>query len=259
MSGVCIVGMHRSGTSVITGLLNAHGLNLGPEHQLLGSSPTNPTGHFEHTGILQINEALLDKFGGSWNCPPKLAPMWETGAELQGLAAEAAAHIRNLADRGPWGWKEPRTTMLLPFWQRLIPDLRYVICIRNPLEVAHSLVKRDGMTMNAGFELWRSYTRAALAHTNGRFRILTFYQDYFDNPLRELNRLANFCRLGKIDDLSRCAKVLTPTLRHHRHGAGELLFDPQVPLDCRLLYLRLRALQHLSRLRTSPQYGLNAT
>jgi hypothetical protein len=189
--------MHRSGTSVITGLLNAHGLNLGPEHQLLGSSPTNPTGHFEHTGILQINEALLHKFGGSWNSPPKLAPMWETGAELHGLAAEAAAHIRNLADRGPWGWKEPRTTMLLPFWQRLVPDLRYVICIRNPLEVAQSLVKRDGMTMKAGLELWRSYTRAALGHTSGCFRILTFYQDYFDNPLRELNRLANLLPVGK--------------------------------------------------------------
>ncbi len=113
--------------------------------------------------------------------------------------------------------------------------------------------------MKAGLELWRSYTRAALGHTSGCFRILTFYQDYFDNPLRELNRLANFCRLGKIDDLSRCAKVLAPTLRHHRHGVGELLFDSQVPWDCRLLYLRLRALQRLSRLRTPPQCGLNAT
>lgn len=241
MSAICIIGMHRSGTSVIARLLNAYGLNLGPDDGLLGPGHGNETGHFEHKGFLELNEALLRHFGGSWECPPKMRRSWEGDPAVRELIARGRVLIDALADHAPWGWKEPRTTMFIPFWQKLVPGVRYVICIRNPLEVARSLAERDGMTIPMAAALWRRYTSAAIVQTHGRPRIMTFYHDYFRKPLRELNGLALFCGLEKVDDLSKCKEILLGELRHHDHTAAELAIHPLIPLDCKLLYLGLRA------------------
>jgi hypothetical protein len=70
---------------------------------------------------------------------------------------------------------------------------------------------------------------------------MTFYRDYFRKPLQELNRLSLFCGLEKVEDLSKCKEILLDGLRHHDHSAAELAIHPQIPLDCKLLYLGLRA------------------
>ena len=67
---VCIVGMHRSGTSMVTRLLNLCGLDLGAEQDLLGPDRGNPLGHFEHKGFKGLDESLLAHFGGSTDNPP---------------------------------------------------------------------------------------------------------------------------------------------------------------------------------------------
>jgi hypothetical protein len=241
-AAVCIIGMHRSGTSITARLLNVLGLNLGPSDSLMGPSPSNPTGHFEHLGFLEINEALLRRFGGSWDNPPRLPPGWQQDSVVQCIAQRAAklAEVMSV-NGGSWGWKEPRTTVLLPFWRTIIPALRYVICIRNPLEVANSLVQRDGMTIAAACALWRRYMQAALEHTAGQPRTLIFYKNFFRDPLCELNRLAEFCGLEKLGHPDRLAGILAKELRHQRRGARALLVHPFVPLDCKLLYLGLRA------------------
>jgi hypothetical protein len=241
-AAVCIIGMHRSGTSVTTRLLNVLGLSLGPSDRLMGAGRGNATGHFEHLGFLEINEALLHHFGGSWRDPPEFPPGWQNDPVVQRLTEMAGSLVAAMsADHGPWGWKEPRTTVLLPFWQRIIPRLRYVICIRNPLEVANSLAERDRMTIAAAVALWRRYTRAALAHTSGHARTVIFYEDYFSRPLRELNRLAEFCGLARIDSADGLLGVLAKDLRHQRRGAVTLLLHPAVSIECKLLYLGLRA------------------
>ncbi len=241
---VCIVGMHRSGTSITARLLNLLGLDLGPSDSLMGPSPSNPTGHFEHLRFLEINEALLRRFGGSWDNPPALPPGWQQDSVVQGLALQAADLAEAMSVNGrSWGWKEPRTTVLLPFWRTIIPRLRYVICIRNPLEVANSLVQRDGMTVAAACGLWRRYMQAALEQTTGQPRTLIFYRDFFRDPLRELNRLAEFCGLEKLERPETLAGILAQELCHQRRGAAALLVHPSVPLDCKLLYLGLRARQ----------------
>jgi len=253
---VCIIGMHRSGTSITARLLNVLGLNLGPSDSLMGPSPSNPTGHFEHLGFLEINEALLRRFGGSWDNPPPLPPGWQQDSVVQCLAQQAAklAEIMSVDGRS-WGWKEPRTTVLLPFWRTIIPRLRYVICIRNPLEVANSLVQRDGMTIAAACALWRRYMQAALAHTAGQPRTLIFYKNYFRDPLCELNRLAEFCGLEKLEHPDRLTGILAKEHRHQRRGVCALLMHPFVPLECKLLYLRLRARQRrLAGMGLLPRY-----
>jgi hypothetical protein len=121
-----------------------------------------------------------------------------------------------------------------------LPDLRYVVCIRNPMEVAQSLAERNGLALPHAIDLWLRYTRAALAHTRGRPRIFTFYGDYFGNASREITRLARFCGLSS-DSPSTLPEVLTAKFRHHNCSAHELFVHPEIPWVVKFIYYRLRA------------------
>jgi hypothetical protein len=244
---VCIIGMHRSGTSMIANLLNHCGLSLGPEERLLAPTTNNPMGHFEHAGFLEINEALLKYLGGSWDNPPDFKSGWERDLALGKFIDKANLLLTTLSNRFHWGWKEPRTTILLPFWQHLVSNLRFVICVRKPLEVARSLARRDGMSITAGAQLWNQYMRAAIRDTNSFPRIFTFYEDYFCKPLDEINRVSEFCGLLKPNDMSFVQNTISHELRHQATGSMELLNEIDIPLEPKLLYLSLRALSFEDR------------
>ena len=239
---ICIIGMHRSGTSMVANLLRVQGLSLGLVEELLGANDSNQFGHFEHTGFFEINEALLKQLGGSWDNPPQLQPGWEQDPALDKMIGEARSLIEDFAACPTWGWKDPRTTILLPFWQKIIPNLRYVICIRNPLEVAFSLAQRDGVSIPAAARLWSQYTCQGIQQTDGLPRILTFYEDYFLRPVDEVNRVSEFCGLRNVGDLSRIHENISGELRHQIGGTVELLNERNISLEDKVLYFLLRTL-----------------
>ena len=109
---VCIVGMHRSGTSLVAQLLHALGLNLGPEEHLMRPRPT-PTGHWENEPITELNDDILTRLGGTWSRPPELAAGWERTPELDDLRHQARELIRSRVRWAPsrWGFKDPRTSL----------------------------------------------------------------------------------------------------------------------------------------------------
>jgi Sulfotransferase family len=239
---VCIVGMHRSGTSMVTRLLNLCGLDLGAEQDLLGPDKGNPLGHFENIGFKSLDESLLAHFGGSTDNPPDLEPNWQDDSSLHVAFEEARVLLATFKGKTVWGWKEPRTTLLIPFWRRLLPDARFVICVRNPLEVARSIAERDGMPLEKGFHLWNCYTRAAVRDTEGCPRIFTFYEDHFTNGLSEIERVAKFCGLGLPREPSTLQRVVYRELRHHSCSTADLLNSDCVPNEYKFLYIGLRFL-----------------
>ena len=239
---ICIIGMHRSGTSLIAKLLYQCGLYLGSEDQLLGANSGNADGHFEHKGFLKINDALLHHFGASWEFPPQHRGNSQESPALERLRAEAKALIAELSIRSPWGWKEPRTTVLLPFWKSLVPRLRFVICVRSPLEVAKSLAKRNKIPVEQGMILWHAYMRAALEDSAGSPRMITHYEDFFIDPAVETDRLVRFCELQRPANGSLSESGLRRELRHQRAELGEILSLKSIPAEHKLLYLGLRGL-----------------
>src|SRR5512132_1949060 len=94
---VCIVGMHRSGTSLIAQILKQSGLYLGSEDNLLGSNVGNPDGHFEHLGFIELNDAILKHLGGSWEFPPEFQPSWENAASLEPLRSRARGLLQTFS------------------------------------------------------------------------------------------------------------------------------------------------------------------
>jgi hypothetical protein len=239
---ICIIGMHRSGTSLVARLLQHAGLCLGPEERLLGPDSANPEGHYEHTGFLEINNALLQHLGGSWDAPPRTEPGWELDASLAELRARAESLVGSFAGGRPWGWKEPRTTILLPFWRTIINHPRFVICVRSPLDVAKSLASRNHITIEHGVDLWSRYMRAAIKETRGCARQLIFYDEFFDSDGVVTRRLLEFCGLKSIPDVFDLDGNIRSSLRHHRSETEELLDNASVPLHPKLLYLGLRTL-----------------
>ena len=240
---ICIIGMHRSGTSLVTRLLNLCGLDLGPSDQLMSGNETNPGGHFENLNFTyKINDSLLQHFEGAWDHPPNLREGWEYDSSIDQIVEEARELVRSFSKSKHWGWKDPRTTLLLPFWKSLVPNLRFVICVRSPLEVAKSLTKRDRIPISSGVHLWQQYMRAAIESTEGSARMFIFYEDLFNDATSEIIRLLDFCGLKKPRNLSKVLDTISPALRHHTNETVELLDEHKLLPEEKLLYIGLRAL-----------------
>lgn len=208
-TAVCVLGMSRAGTSLTARLLGLAGVYLGSEEELLGkelhqlaaegeevlvkATGSNPAGHWEHYRLMRLNERILRRLGGSWRDPPQLPPGWEVSEDLASERLEARVLLaESFADHALWAWKDPRNSLTLPFWRQLLPRMRHVICVRNPVDVAASLQRRDGIPPEWGVDLWLTYLAAALVNTAGRPRLIVRYESYFEDPTGTAARLARF-------------------------------------------------------------------
>jgi hypothetical protein len=71
---VLVLGMHRSGTSALTGILNILGADLGLN--MMKAAEDNERGFFENRSIYNINEKILESLGSSWDSPFPLPENW---------------------------------------------------------------------------------------------------------------------------------------------------------------------------------------
>lgn len=243
---VCVLGMHRSGTSVITKAANLLGVYLGPDEHLMGpAKENNPKGFWEHELLTDLNDEILSALGGNWHEPPVFAPGWESAPELADLRRRAAELLAGeFASAELWGWKDPRTCLTLPFWQQLLPSMQYVICIRNPVDVARSLERRDNFTFEKGVRLWLSHMQSALRHTGGKPRMFVFYGDFMDDWRAEVHRLAVF--LGRLSIVGQpelqqtMREFVNADLQHYRTSLAGVMGEPQLAFPAKALYLTLR-------------------
>jgi 2-polyprenyl-3-methyl-5-hydroxy-6-metoxy-1,4-benzoquinol methylase len=237
---ICIHGMGRSGTSMVAHLLKDLGLDLGPEADLSAARRDNIEGFFENIHFNRINEALLARLGGAWNYPPRMAAGWELEPGLQDLRAEAAELCGSFPQDRAWGWKDPRNSLLLPFWKPFLPGLRHVICLRNPLEVARSLWEQYAIPLDDGARLWGAYTEAALRHSLGQERIFVLHDEAIADPGSLAERLAAFCGLGR--PAAGATGVVKAALQHQTVTQSGLLQAQEVPLEMKAAYWSLRTL-----------------
>jgi hypothetical protein len=257
---ICVLGMSRSGTSLSARILDRAGVYLGAEEDLLGGElnqipgedrdkarAANPEGFWEHYRLMRLNERILHRLGGNWRQPPPLAPGWERSPHLDEEREEARALIEGtFAGRDLWGWKDPRNSLTLPFWQRLLPRMRYVVCLRNPLDVAASLQRRDGISLEHGAKLWLAYVAWALVNTSGRPRLLLAYESYFRDPDGVAARLAAFAggehALGGGEAARRLVEAIDKRLWRNRSDERQVIGDRSLPPQLAPLYLLTEAL-----------------
>jgi hypothetical protein len=247
--------MHRSGTSFITRALNILGVDLGPEDHAMKPNADNPRGFSEHQGITDLNDEILAMLGGNWHSPPPRQADWANDPRFDDLKGRAARLLEeDFGDSPLWGWKDPRTCLTLPFWQQLVPSMRYVVCVRSPLDVALSLQARDGFSIEKSGALWVDYLSGALTDTTGQPRMLVSYDDLIERQDVEVERLAGFIdRSWSSDCLQSDVESATDlTLRHHQTQIGAVLIDARLPFPAKALYLCLLFLLHDQHSRATP-------
>lgn len=260
MTAICVLGMSRSGTSLTARALNLAGVYLGSPEELLSSElrelpdrdrvrarAANAGGFWEHYRIMRLNERVLRVFGGNWREPPVLPPGWQDSPGLADLRDEARALLASsFAGHDPWGWKDPRNSLTLPFWRSLVPDLRCVLCVRNPLDVAASLARRDGIPVERGLDLWLTYVESALSNTSGLPRLLLHYEDYFGARDATVAGLTRFAGRGDVlgEAAARDAAVaaVDERLWRNRASPGELTRDGRVSDEVLATYRQLERL-----------------
>ena len=161
---VAIMGMMRSGTSLVARMLNLCGLYLDSPRHMIPPTDSNPTGHWELKEFMELNNQLLEKFGGSWDHPPRLIHGWEADKSLAGFYEKAGKIIRKrFRTQTLWGWKDPRASLTFPFWKNVLFKMKSVICLRHPLDVARSLEARNGIPVAHGLHLWLHYINRLLS------------------------------------------------------------------------------------------------
>ena len=213
---ICLVGMHRSGTSMVARLLQRCGVYLGKEEDLGAPAPDNPRGFAENRYFVEINDAILARLRGGWDAPPEFVPGWQDLPEFEDLRQQALALIATMAGQPVWGWKDPRTTLTLPFWQALVPHLRVLVCVRHPLTVALSLHNRNFSSVASGLRLWRAYYETLNSSLSAMNRVVTHYDRYFDQPFPELFRVLGGLGLPRDHvTIETALAEVEPTIRHH--------------------------------------------
>lgn len=151
---IIILGMHRSGTSCLTGCLEEAGLVLG---QVDRKRHTNPKGNRESLGIMELNNAVLAANGATWDRPPDGVCHW-TDDQM----SWRDQRIAEFSEASLWGFKDPRTLLVLDGWLYGLPSAQLVGTFRHPLLVAQSLRDRNGFEIEKGLTLWTEYNRRLL-------------------------------------------------------------------------------------------------
>jgi hypothetical protein len=243
---ICVLGMHRSGTSLLTRLLNLIGVDLGAGDQLTTEpSEANPKGYWENDALTLVSDAILKRFGGAWDQPPVFPEEWFKSEAIGDLSARAQQISKTqFSNSSVWGWKDPRTCLTLPFWQQEYSNLQYIICLRDPVAVAASLEARDEFSAEKSCSLWLTYVSSALRDTEGRSRLIVFYEDLMDDCATQVERLAEF--VGTLEQSKTAAvqksisEFVDASLYHHRSKSESTIFASQPEIEAQKLYQALR-------------------
>lgn len=226
---VVLLGAHRSGTSLAANILNQLGLPLGDE--LLPGHADNPEGFFEHRGILaetkSIEEKLgLNPFSGS-NMLPPAEDWWNSKILTENIKALGQILQGELKDRDIFGFKDPRTLLLLPLWQKIIKEQGwkpvYIFLIRHPEVVAKSIAKRQGLQSIHGEYIWTAHWSYAISHLTHPPHGVVNYENWFDNSKKQIKTVLELLGDQGVPSehaLKIMKTIVKPDLRHQKKTAA---------------------------------------
>jgi hypothetical protein len=187
-----VLGMHRSGTSAFTGILSCLGVTLG--NNLMDPAEDNEKGFFENNFLIQINENILKSIDSSWDSLHLLPENWWKNDSLSIYKDEIKAYLsQEFNNTVIFGIKDPRMCRLLPLWLEIFTDLniqpKIIITIRNPLEVAGSLKKRDGFSIEKATILWMNHMLEAEVYSRNLSRVFCTIDELLSGPAETVAKI----------------------------------------------------------------------
>lgn len=238
--------MHRSGTSAITRGLLSLGVGLGNE--LMAPTPeVNAKGFWEDMDIYHLDDEMLHALGTDWNRATPLSSAQFEFLRNNGFLQRGRELLQQKSLQAPvFGFKDPRLCRLLPFWQEALTEhqeeVAYVLALRNPMSIADSLQKRDGMDRTKSYLMWLTHTINAVALTEGCRRVLVDFDRLLQKPYGQLERMATALGLSIDEDAASeyAREFLEKNLRHSQYRLSDLAADPDCPALVMTVYRTLR-------------------
>jgi hypothetical protein len=177
-----VLGMHRSGTSALTGLLNLMGAYFSPDQMSAGANAENPSGFWERRDVRNLDDFLLKSVNCDWNCVHNFRVELLDKKTIEEFEVGANKILEELNQHETWVIKEPGLCLLFPLWEKNIDECVCFHIYRNPVEIARSLHTRDGTPENVGIALWEKYAREALYVSRGQLNIFVSHKSLMTNP-----------------------------------------------------------------------------
>ena len=239
-----VLGMHRSGTSAITGALRHCDVWVGEEKELTEANVENPQGFWERRDMRDLCDQMLHTAGADWwklsNFDPKAIPR----AALTEQRRNFEKIVSELDNYQAWVIKEPRLCLLMPVLRHYVKNPVCIHIHRNPLEVARSLQTRNGFSISAGLALWEVYNLHALRASEGLPRISLSYEALMQYPVETLNALVKeLDGLGGGHPIKPDSGLIERFIDldlYHQRATDEETEDYLLPSQ-RALWLRLRS------------------
>lgn len=223
-----IVGMHRSGTSALTRCMNLGGLYLGKPEDLIYDPAVsgNFQKQWEHKEFVEINDAILEQSGGSWDSPPRKTSSLLKTHPTQDIRKKIQTFEKKFSSYSKVCFKDPRLLFTCPLWINSAKTKPLFIgIIRRPLEVAQSLLIRDGFPVRKGLVLWELYNIKLLElKARYSFPIFTF-QELLQNTDKTLHKVARYIKFTTRIDVQFDFKQI-----HNYIDSGK--GDKEEPTDC---------------------------
>lgn len=219
---VMVLGMHRSGTSALAGLLTRLGGD-GPVNPLV-ASPSNPLGHFEVEAIFRLQDELLASAGTSWDDYAPLPESWFTSIKAQEFRNRLKELLQTeFGSSSFFIIKDPRNCRLMPFWQKTLSEMNispvFVHTHRNPVEVAQSLHKRNGFDPEYGYLLWLRHILDAEEGSRNQRRSFTSYDRILKSWPTEIEKISADLDISwpkySGTQLSELGSMIRPDLRNN--------------------------------------------
>lgn len=220
-----ILGMHRSGTSALSGTLNILDVYLGSE--LMEPKEQNAKGFYENMLLYRVNEKLLNAMGSSWDDvfyhEDKLGALQDI-SELENVLKQEFQYSQIFAI------KDPRLAYLFPFYARALAnlgvDVKVIIPYRNPLEVASSLSIRNGFSQEKGMLLWVYHFLLSEWQSRKFPRVITSFDELLESPESVIKIIDQGLDLNLFPKYelkkSQVLEFLTPNLKHHKIALDNL-------------------------------------
>ncbi len=229
---VVVLGMHRSGTSSLAGMLDGLGCR-GPA-TLMPASDTNAAGYYESLPVFRLNDAILTALGSRWDDWRPLRPDVHLSPRLAEFHDKARAVVAaEYGDGSLIYLKDPRISLLLPFWRGVLRDAGYR-CVylhthRSPSEIGASLQRRDDIDPGLSLLAWLSQVLQAERHSRGEVRHFTSYEALLRDPAAVAAASEAAFGFPWPRPAEAGAGRVNRALRHHDAGAQAVLEDSRVP------------------------------
>ena len=226
---VMVLGMHRSGTSALTRLLNLLGCDA-PKN-LMPAVESNAHGFWESSPITALNDEILGSAGSRWNDWQEFNPNWIKSPAFDQFMKRGVGLVeQEFGGSHLFVLKDPRNCILMPFWRAVLDSMGInqvaIHTVRHPLEVIESLKKRDNLNAFRASLLWLYYNIYAEISTRDMPRFFTSYDEILNNEVQFIDKsqsiLNVFWPRNSSSAKREIANFLSASARHHHFDMSDM-------------------------------------